>query len=432
MEVRGGLSLFMKLALTQRLFTVNTSTASGAAPTNTARILEELSECTNIWEIINSNYDLVEDNAVGDADIAGLGVCCIALLSYDIWLTSVRHLQVVSAFLASAIITWAGALVAYFKGWIDPLSTSILDERILASLKVKHFNHQSRKVKNGVRNVVLIFSDQQIVTGIAVLVSAYSQMKSISVYHYQVAIYLAWMSSNVHLITLTVLRGWLQKNKTLRRGRVICMLFLLILLVVALVPTVSKSWAWLTRSSGFAARHEGVPHCAASIPAKCFWGQTYRPAIDPDTMFSFGILGVTYLWKIGLLFESGEHFSRKWLRAKPQYFLENAVVQAAKNCYGSPTLWYRIVLGFYIFFVALADFAESFIASLWVLAISIFWGSIRVLTPRGQVPAKVYTAEKTMGFGQYLPLLLLILPLMAVGEIAFGKPTKVTCFYDRN
>lgn len=63
------------------------------------------------------------------------------------------------------------------------------------------------RLELALRRIVLMFSDQQVVTGIALLASGYAQLSSgISNYHWQMLVYLAWFSSLTHLSTLTVLR----------------------------------------------------------------------------------------------------------------------------------------------------------------------------------------------------------------------------------
>jgi hypothetical protein len=53
--------------------------------------------------------------------------------------------------------------------------------------------------------VILAFSDQQLVTGLALLISIYIK-GDITVYTSQVATSLAWFSSTIHLATLVVLK----------------------------------------------------------------------------------------------------------------------------------------------------------------------------------------------------------------------------------
>src|SRR5450756_2077760 len=57
---------------------------------------------------------------------------------------------------------------------------------------------------NAIEDAILMFSDQQLVTGIGILVSGYTQLHcSLSIYHWQIIVYLAWFSSLTHMTTLT-------------------------------------------------------------------------------------------------------------------------------------------------------------------------------------------------------------------------------------
>lgn len=68
---------------------------------------------------------------------------------------------------------------------------------------------------------ILALSDQQPVTGLAILVTAYYQGCKISGYHFKLAVNLAWFSSTTHLSTLAVLQGFLIRHPTLKYLRVI-------------------------------------------------------------------------------------------------------------------------------------------------------------------------------------------------------------------
>lgn len=53
-------------------------------------------------------------------------------------------------------------------------------------------------------NVILNFSDQQVVLGIAVLIAGVSQLSSgLDSYHWSTVLNLAWFSSFTHILTLT-------------------------------------------------------------------------------------------------------------------------------------------------------------------------------------------------------------------------------------
>ena len=91
---------------------------------------------------------------------------------------------------------------------------------------------------DALQNAVLAFGDQQIVTGIAILVSAYAQIHcGLQLYHWQIAVDLALFSSITHLTTLTCLRGYFRERKSLRTIRLIFMGTIYIMLSVALSTT---------------------------------------------------------------------------------------------------------------------------------------------------------------------------------------------------
>jgi len=129
---------------------------------------------------------------------------------------------------------------------------------------------------------MLRFCDAQLLTGLGILVSAYGTLYSgISAYHWQAVIYLAWFANLTHISTLTFLRNYLQQHRKQRNWRVVSMAALLVLLIVAEVPTLYFNWSDSTTitntniwriPSPSAARPESYAHCYfnMSIAAKRF------------------------------------------------------------------------------------------------------------------------------------------------------------------
>jgi arginine exporter protein ArgO len=86
-------------------------------------------------------------------------------------------------------------------------------------------------------------SDLQIVTGLSILISGFSQLHcGLSTYHWQVLVYLAWFSSLTHLCCLTFLRNYLFNHPGQRLWRLVSMFVIVLMLVVALVPTGYFDW----------------------------------------------------------------------------------------------------------------------------------------------------------------------------------------------
>lgn len=81
-------------------------------------------------------------------------------------------------------------------------------------------------------------SDLQLLTGLSTLISGYSQLKcGLSAFHWKRLVSLVWFASITHLASLTFLRRYLYRNKYKRWWRVIAMSALIVLLIVAIVPT---------------------------------------------------------------------------------------------------------------------------------------------------------------------------------------------------
>ncbi|KAF2239886.1 hypothetical protein EV356DRAFT_562654 [Viridothelium virens] len=153
-----------------------------------------------------------------DPDIAGIGV--------------------IAAFCATSVITLIAVIIGYFCGWIqDEQNGGLLNEldfrviRVIESISGRNVrNSQMNKGpwRDALERFVLSLSDQQLVTGISILLLGYIQHCSMSSFHFIVIVTLAWFSSTTHLSTLSVLYHHLNKYPTLKYIRIFGMLILLI------------------------------------------------------------------------------------------------------------------------------------------------------------------------------------------------------------
>ena len=192
----------------------------------------------------------------------------------------------------------------------------------------------SEEFGKGLRGPVLMFSDQQIVTGIGIMFASLYQMNNcgLSAYHWQIAVYLAWFSSITHLATLTLLRDYMVFNTGIRLFRLALMLVLFVMLLVALLPTGGKFWLW--PSLWQMTKGPGASH---GVPAKCFYGALLR--LHPNDYFlnffkpsmwvgqysnqfagmvgSLIFLVFNYITRTIKIFRSASQFTRRWFRTKP-------------------------------------------------------------------------------------------------------------------
>ena len=113
-----------------------------------------------------------------------------------------------------------------------------IDKRLLAVIWERRKSRPSKKWIEALESAILSLSDQQVVTGLAILVAGYSQLNcGLAVYHWQITVDLAWFSSITHLTTLTCLQHYLCERLALKVLRVISMLVIGVMLASALGAT---------------------------------------------------------------------------------------------------------------------------------------------------------------------------------------------------
>jgi hypothetical protein len=150
--------------------------------------------------------------------------------------------QIITGFMATAYITLLMVIIHYLfdhEETQNPVDRVIIDGAArLWRLFISNRNKPSKEWSKVIESAVLMFSDQQLVTGIGVLVSGYSQIPcALSTYHWQIVVYLAWFSSLTHLTTLTALRSFFRRQPILAYWRIVFMGCTIILLATALGPT---------------------------------------------------------------------------------------------------------------------------------------------------------------------------------------------------
>ncbi|KAK6070445.1 hypothetical protein SCUP234_10125 [Seiridium cupressi] len=342
--------------------------------------------------------------AKGEPDISGIGV--------------------VSAFVVSAYLTFIAITGAYFGGLVDDSLLNEIDRRIL---HIRPFHPESKRsrIHKCICHVVVILSDQQIVTGIAIMSAGFGglQSKEISVYHFQIVLYLAWMSSSVHLSAVTLLGSFLRQRRGILIWRFSGMIVLLVMLLIGLVPVISNDWGifwWegmLDDRTGWA------------IPAYCFWGELWGDGVGSDASLGFIILAVSYFWKMGALFETTSTAYHDYVRGPVERCLATALKYPAEKVVRnrSSRVWpwvFRLVLGVALPALALIEVASSFAASLWLSLTSLIYGSIQIFVPRAQMLPITGTSESSWGFGQLVPLILLVQPLGVVVEHLWSREEK--------
>ena len=243
--------------------------------------------------------------------------------------------------------------------------------------------------------------------------------------------------------------------------RLFGMTLLLFLLCAAFVPTTSYNWVAASTlqfdRNQYPPQPEGIASnysLNAAIPVKCFWHEPFNGKgqiidysravwrINPDAPFTYFILLCTYVWKAveisrrpkrPIAYDQEDDPSPSWIRRQTLARLARRARQTARKIgmsqdlgakgyrqnatllqryWGSLLLKLRLIT--YANLLIVFDFLGSFLASLLVLTILSVWGLLSIVNIRNKSSPEVHNEERTWGFGQVVPILLLAAPFLAV------------------
>ena len=228
----------------------------------------------------------------------------------------------------------------------------------------------SKAWSKALQGAVLAFSDLQVMTGIAILISAYSQIScGLQYYHWQIAVDLALFSSITHLTTLTCLRRYFQKRKALRIWRLVCMAIIGVLLSVALGSTgypINDSF-------------DDASPLESAIPAWCLFRGS-GPEDDSSeydwlyTVILLGYLTVSYISRALRLFpksiSKAQTSFRRLLGEVCKRWLTSLRNRALVSKSFFWVFMHNVLLSFYCALKATADLYESMLFEVWVVAFS--------------------------------------------------------------
>lgn len=270
------------------------------------------------------------------------------------------------------------------------------------------------------RAFILTLSDQQLVTGLAIIIAGFSKYCSISMYHFNIVASLAWFSSTTHLSTLAVLRDYLISHPTIRTWRVIGMFILFCFLFAAVLVAWSQA--------------------AIGEPVQCAYADMSQLTERPN--FFATILILVYLVsaygnKFIALSTTGSNLSMgSWIAEKmgqkfgcePSIRDDDTLIRYADT--SSSSRWNVSFRYIYMMMRLLPELEGSFCWQILLLVFGNVYGIGWISMNRWMFSrfVGVNGNETAMGFGQYVSLLLLILPLLAAREAydgQFSEPLRV-------
>jgi hypothetical protein len=217
--------------------------------------------------------------------------------------------------------------------------------------------------------MLLGFSDQQLITGLGIQIAAYATMCNTSGYHFGLAWLYAMLTSVTHILTLFFLRDYMFEHPGLRNLKVSLMLANLLLWVFSAFTYNTE----LSNPIGCGMKFGFGPYLGSSYATTAAIAQIAAIFVSVVIML-IGVCAVLRRWHTGL----------------------------------------EKVLGGCSFWVAL---------SLWIYAA--YFLSIEKWHPITE-QVDVIGDEDQLSFGQVLPLLLFLLPIIKAGETFSGIHTLLS------
>jgi len=252
----------------------------------------------------------------------------------------------------------------------------------------------------------LSLSDQQLITGTAILIIGYIKLPyAISLYHFSLITNLAMFSCSAHLASVLSLRRYFQRNPQVAWLRVFLMVAFAILLSVSLCIFGAH---WGTRNDS-----TGEVTVILRRPAICIQGiqgQTTQLTLRRGLGGILAIyLAICYWAAFSYVFPNAEVFFTKWLLTKP--------LEAIERCFSRHDIHERF-MHWRPCFPALS--LSHILQILWWIASLALSASLRVWGFDESRAGRLEGSENDWSAGQILSLLLIFLPVLSAVEIYFG------------
>ncbi|KAF7520852.1 hypothetical protein G7054_g12658 [Neopestalotiopsis clavispora] len=355
------------------------------------------------------------ETATPDPDIAGIGV--------------------VLAFLISAWLTFAVALFTYnlVEGVDSPSSpeSRLLDLRLRKAvwklLKKTIFGKilsgiRSRVSRDRMKEVCLMLSDQQLVTGVSIIIVAYAKHCTMTQYHFYIAANLTLVSFATYQSVLLLVRDKIQENNMARGWRSVW-----IMAVFGCVLVIN-----------FVLYNENFPiNGRSGLPMQCVWNELPQKFTGAKLAYVvFGVLvDVSSAYAIMLILypelKDKQVFvviERKCGRLMRQPTSLYRYIRGKKRYANHwTTRWWWQLFKWPSWALCLVSFTlrEIFTSLYWDMVrifLYLFSSTLAIIRARQwDAPDDRTDAEDNWSFGQILPLLFLALPLLSFAEAIFDQ-----------
>lgn len=299
-----------------------------------------------------------------------------------------------------------------------------------------------------IQPAILLLSDQQLVTGIAIMSVGYIQHCTMTQYHFYIVYLLGFVSCQVFDASLQALAGYRGKSLGMRSWRAGLMTALFAMVILN---------TFVTDNDLF-----GIEDTYYGSSIQCVWNGLIGTDHYRQWAFDLAITLIVLFWEyLGsmwllypqffgppfewvskllrlsfLCFERLHNWIQKWTLEQEQKLARSDQTHTeAKPTTSITNLCHRTLIKtaslaawslFWLIFIpffTLAELLRSNILSHWRTYSALLWATIILYDLKQDLWLKRHTIgnEDEWKFGQLLPLFLLILPVMSILEVYQGK-----------
>jgi hypothetical protein len=293
--------------------------------------------------------------------------------------------------------------------------------------------------REAIQQVVLMLSDQQLITGASILIIGYIKHCTITQYHFDIIALLGWISFTSHQSTLMILQEYLAPRPSMRHWRAIWISGLFGMIGVALIVTFnnnflhtygmstqcvcnnmrgnySKQWlVWLALYL-FLLVWGYLAVMAMLFPDQIWWITTVSSMFQYVFKIPTRIRNksrIRFVQEQALLADLSRHWTKSAPSIRTTYHLGATAI--------SWSTWLIITSLTFLIFLLFFSISEIITIDLFRIYASLLWAAASLFSLKwSAVENGMDGSENDWGFGQLLPLLLLILPVFAAWEIIYG------------
>jgi hypothetical protein len=268
-------------------------------------------------------------------------------------------------------------------------------EKERSHLKLQLYKRTSRRVAiildETFLSLIIGLADQQVVIAFAVLIAARVQWDTISAYHFNIISILAWFSCFTHAITLLTLMYWMKESKPL------------LFLRLSLFTAVFLMWLWAqAMARDYQDGSQGTDAFIgqrAACPARCCLSDSWSTSNGLFRLICLVLVLAVVAWNLF------RHLTHK------TNHLASTSAPTKKNTEQLSLL----IIAFILFFALNTAMMYT------ILFDSATMRNVSAYT--GLIASQAFEDQNIWGFGQIVPMVLLILPVLAAFEGYIGKST---------